>query len=322
MRIFLTGGSGFVGTNMAEWLSKRDDVTFVNFDINKPRNIDQSNYWVEGDICDLKRLKSIFDDFCPDVVIHMAARTDLNGSSLLDYETNTTGVENMIKCCNECASVKRVIFLSSMLVCRLGYTPKNDFDFCPTTYYGESKVIGEKLVRKKVRNGLDWVLLRPTSLWGPWFDIPYRNFFDAVRKGIFMMPSNLKVYRSYGFVLNSVEQIAAIMKLQNTLGLNTVHYLADAEPIELSTWALKIIEVSKKGKIYRVPWLVLKLLAWAGDFLKFLGFTSPPITSFRLSNMTTNAIYDTQSWSGICDIKKYDMEEGTKITINWMQTFK
>lgn len=307
---------------MVEHLAGIDDTDFLNFDINPPRNTDHLQYWIEGDICDLHLLKNIFDDFCPDVVIHMAARTDLNGTSLSEYDANITGVSNVIKCCNDCLSVKRVIFLSSMLVCRLGYIPKDELDYCPTTFYGESKVVGEKLVREEVRPGLDWVLLRPTSLWGPWFDVPYRTFFDAVRKGIFIMPSNLTVFRSYGFVLNSVDQITTIMQPKNTLGLNKVHYLADSEPIELSAWANKIIEISNKGRIHRVPWFVLKMLALVGDLLKVLGVTSPPITSFRLSNMSTTAIYETQSWKGICDNQKYNMVEGTKITINWMNTFE
>ena len=322
MKIFVTGGSGFLGTNMVEKLIQSNDVSLINFDVNEPKNADHLPYWVAGDICDMKHLKNIFDDFSPDIVIHMAARTDLDGKSLPEYASNTDGVSNIIKCCNESVYIKRVVFLSSMLVCRLGYQPKNDTDYCPTTLYGESKAIGERLVREQVRTGLDWVLLRPTSLWGPWFDIPYRTFFDSVRAGMFMMPSNLAVYRSYGFVLNSVEQIASIASPTNNLGLNKVHYLADKSPIELSDWAAKIINFSKKGKIHRVPWLLLKMLALGGDLLKLVGFSSPPITSFRLSNMTTNAIYDTESWVGICESQKYSTDDGVKITVNWMNTIK
>ena len=320
MKIFLTGGSGFLGTNVVEKLSRFDDFTFVNFDSHEPRNSAHAPYWICGDILDRDALNAALKEFGPDIVIHMAARTDLDGTSLSDYAANTDGVDHIIECCNEYSCVKRVVFLSSMLVCRLGYQPQSDLDFCPTTAYGESKVVGERLVRTKVRTDLDWVVLRPTSLWGPWFDTPYRSFFDTVRSGWFMMPSKSFVYRSYGFVLNSVEQIMSIALLENTLGLKQVHYLADEIPIELSDWAESIIRLSGKGRMFRVPWVFLRTLALAGDLFKLLGVSSPPLTSFRLSNMTTNAIYDTESWTGICERSRYSKEDGVKITVDWLNS--
>lgn len=320
MNVLLTGGSGFLGTNMVEKLSQLADVTLVNFDVSRPKNPAHNSYWVPGDILDRESLDKAFQTFRPDIVIHMAARTDLDGRSIQDYAPNTQGVNNIIECCNQSLVVSRLVFLSSMLVCRLGYQPEDDQDFCPSTFYGESKAVGERLVREKVRPDLDWVILRPTSLWGPWFDIPYRTFFDSVRAGFFMMPTKISVHRSYGFVLNSVEQISSVALLRDIPGLKQVHYLADKVPIELSDWAATIARISQKGKVYRVPWRLLKIFAIVGDALKYLGVSSPPLTSFRLSNMTTNAIYDTDSWVGICDNMKYSVDDGVRITIDWMNT--
>ena len=97
-----------------------------------------------------------------------------------------------------------------------------------------------------------------------------------------------------------------------------VHYLADREPIELSEWANKIIEYSSRGRVYRVPMFLLFLAAKTGDFLKILGFKSPPLTSFRLSNMTTNAVYDIDSWRQVGYEQKYSMSQGVRLTIDWM----
>jgi len=319
LRLLVTGGSGFLGTNVVERLLQEVDVTVLNLDISSPRNKRHLEFWEQVDICDYALVSEKFNDFQPNIVIHMAARTDLDGLTLDDYSVNTVGTENIIRCCNLSESLQRIVFVSSMLVCHLGYQPKNDKDFCPSTSYGESKVRGEGLIRETVRADLEWSILRPTSLWGPWFDIPYKSFFDVVRSGIFMMPSKLKVYRSYGFVLNSVEQIRALIDTDNSHGLYAVHYLADHEPIELSEWASEIIRYSRKGKIFRSPWIVLKIAAKVGDFLKRAGVKSPLLTSSRLRNMTTDAVYDTASWRNIYNDQKYSMSEGVKITVDWME---
>ena len=80
----------------------------------------------------------------PEYVLHLAARADLTGKTLQEYSTNTIGVENVIKICNEVPSIKKVIFTSTQLVCRVGYVPLSADDYCPPNLYGESKMIGEK----------------------------------------------------------------------------------------------------------------------------------------------------------------------------------
>jgi len=47
-------------------------------DVAKPRNQQHSNYWKRGDILDRDHIIEIFSDFRPQVVLHMAARTDLD----------------------------------------------------------------------------------------------------------------------------------------------------------------------------------------------------------------------------------------------------
>ena len=318
MKIIVTGGSGFIGTNLIQRLIN-DKIDVLNIDKNPPRNVSHTLVWLKGDICNFEFLEKTFSEFQPEIVIHLAARTDLDGRSLTDYSANVEGLNNLIECCNLSKTTKRVLFTSSMLVCRLGYQPKNDEDYCPATIYGESKVLGERLVREKIRSDLDWVLLRPTSLWGPWFDVPYRSFFDAVRSGMFIMPRKYEVWRSYGFILNSIEQILALIYTNDNKAMYRVHYLADYQPIELYEWSKEIIRVSKKGRVYKAPFIFLKSLALFGDLLQILGFKSPPLTSFRLNNMLTNAIYNLDSWHNLCNEQKYNMKEGVALTVDWLE---
>jgi len=137
MKILITGGSGFIGTNLvSHFVSKGKEI--LNFDISPPRNSQHVNFWHQGDITNLSDLTKCIKDYMPSVILHMAARTDLEGSSISDYKENTIGVENLISASRACKSVDCVLFASSRLVCKIGYQPSNYHDYCPTTAYGES----------------------------------------------------------------------------------------------------------------------------------------------------------------------------------------
>ena len=142
-KIIVTGGSGFIGTNIIEFFKDKHEI--LNLDIESPRNTKHKKYWREINILDAKSLNNVFLQFQPDFVIHMAARTDLDGKSLEEYRANIKGVENVILATNNTPSIKKIIFASSRLVCEIGYEPKDEFDYKPSTIYGESKIIGEKI---------------------------------------------------------------------------------------------------------------------------------------------------------------------------------
>ena len=58
---------------------------------------------------------------------------------------------------------------------------QNRIRILPPNLYGESKVIGEKLVQESEIN-CDWVIVRPTSIWGPWFEHS-SDFFKVIDRG-------------------------------------------------------------------------------------------------------------------------------------------
>ena len=315
-KVIITGGSGFIGTNLVEYYAAAGHEVF-NLDIAKPRNPLHTNYWHKVDILDAGALIDLVREINPDRVFHLAARTDLNGKCLNDYSANIQGVSNIVLSIKEVDNIESVVFASSMLVCRLGYQPLDNSDYCPDTIYGQSKVIGERIVREA---SLDtaWTIVRPTSIWGPWFDTPYKNFFDVIRKGLYVHPLGLRVKRSYGFVLNAVYQLANISDvLDDSLYCETV-YLADYKAIELKNWAVTIQQALSVGSIREVPRWIFKAAAWGGDVAKRLGFLNPPMTSFRYKNMITETVLDTRNLECYCKDLPYSMQQGVSITCKWL----
>lgn len=315
-KILITGGSGFIGTNLVEYFcSKNHEV--INLDINSPRNKLYLKNWVKGDILNLNDVKSCLNTFNPEYVVHLAARTDLEEkTSINGYRTNTDGVLNIVEGINSFPNIKKTIYASSRMVCRIDYLPTSFNDFCPPNLYGESKVIGEKIVREKAKH--DYVIVRPTSIWGPYFEIPYRTFFDTIRKKIFYLPKNCNPKKSFGFVSNTVFQIEQILfaSKENT---KENYYLSDYPAINLKEWSNLISEEFNGKKIKEVPFFLLTIAAKMGDILIKIGWKNPPLTSFRLNNLITDMVYDTQNLEKLCGELPYKLENGVKITTQWMK---
>lgn len=319
MRIVVTGGSGFIGTNLVEQrLQAGDEV--LNLDIVPPRNPAHREVWRPIDILDREALRQALAAFAPEVVLHMAARTDLRGNTVADYAPNTDGVSNLLAALTAVPRPRLVVIASSMLVCKLGYRPKAEDDWCPTTPYGQSKVEGEKRVREVPTAALPWVMLRPTSIWGPWFATPYRDFFEAVARGLYVHPRGRRIRRNYGFVLNAVHQIDRLIATAGEGLLGRTAYLADYEPIELRSWADQIQAALGVLPVREVPLVALRVAAKVGDALQALGMRRVPITSFRLSNLLTDSLLDTTPMQAVAPRLPYDMAQAVDITCRWMRS--
>ena len=313
IKILITGGSGFIGTNVLEYFSKKAEVK--NIDIKKPMNKAHEIYWQDIDITDKEKVQKAFVSFNPDFIVHLAARTDLDGCCMLDYNANVVGVENVLEAASLCPNLKKILITSSMLVCKVGYLPKTYNDYCPTTWYGRSKVETEKIVWTN-KPKCDWALLRPTSIWGPWFGVPYRNFFDMVKRRMYFHIGRKSCTKTYGYIENTVYQIEKILFSDTKDENNKVFYLGDKPAIYIEEWANQIAEVLGH-KVPRFPYWLVKCTAVFGDFLGFWGIHFP-MTSFRLKNMSTDNVVNLDNTYKIAPNPPVDRMTGIKRTLDWM----
>lgn len=314
-RILITGGSGFIGTNLIEILLKGNEVEVLSLDILNPKIEKHKSYWKEVDIRDKDALIESIQQFNPNIVIHLAARTDLNGKTLEEYDTNSVGVSNLIEVINNTASVERVIFASSMYVCEPGYKPKNFEDYKPHTLYGESKVQTEKII-KSAKMDYTWSIIRPTSIWGPWFGEPYADFFKIVMSRKYFHMGSKACSKTYGYIDNTVYQIISLIEASPEQINKKVFYLGDSPAYDISKWADEIAECIGI-KIPRIPYVIFKIAGWGGDVLKIIGIKFP-MTSFRLKNMTTDNIHDLSPIHAIAPNPPVSRIEGVSKTVNWI----
>jgi len=316
-KILVTGGSGFIGSNIVKYYSE-NGYKVLNVDIATPKLSKYKSQWIKIDTTHLTELKTVISDFQPEYILHLAARTDLNGQSIEAYDTNTLGTENLIKIAQNIDSVKRIIFFSSMLVCKLGYTPKNSRDYTPTTFYGESKAEMEQIIHR-YNHHYKWAIVRPTSIWGPGFGVPYHNFFDMVIKhSYFHIGYKKSCTKTYGYIGNSIYQIDSILNAKDNDIHEKVFYIGDYEPINIRIWANEIAK-QLNYKIKSVPLFIIKCAAFAGDILKCFNI-SFPMTSFRLKNMTTDNIINLYKTKEIAPNLPFTRIEGIRRTLEWIKS--
>ncbi|WP_295962264.1 NAD(P)-dependent oxidoreductase [uncultured Alistipes sp.] len=319
-KLLITGGSGFIGTNLINHLLQTNQTEVLNIDIAEPKIKEHRTYWEKVDIRDYNSLNKVVTKFAPDHLIHLAARTDLRGKTLKDYNTNSDGIISLLKILENTPTLKKAVFASSMYVCYPGYIPKNFDDYQPHTLYGESKVLTEQIIKTTNPNKYCWSIIRPTSIWGPWFGEPYNKFFKLILSHAYFHLGKKACHKTYGYVDNTVCQILSIINANNDEVHRKTYYLGDYLPYDITEWANEIAACASI-RIPNIPYFLFVIAGRAGDFLQLFGIKFP-MTSFRLKNMTTDNVHDLTPIKKLAPILPTSREEGNKMTIEWINRGK
>jgi nucleoside-diphosphate-sugar epimerase len=165
----VTGAAGFMGSHLVEYLAKlgvrvratarpRKDISFFN------------NLGVEYIGADLTKPETIPPLFEGNVdrLFHLGAVCNFSTPYEELYPINVKGVELITNHALE-AKVKRYIHVGSTSVyAQYNGTPfSEDYRQDPPNSYGKSKRDGEKMVRKRIDEGLPAIITRPCTVYGP-----------------------------------------------------------------------------------------------------------------------------------------------------------
>ncbi len=314
-KVLITGGSGFIGTNLIERLRKEGKYELLSLDVVAPKIESHKDVWKKVDLCDGDEVMKAIIAFSPDYVIALGARTDLRGKTLESYDANIGGVSNVLTALEAVPNMKHLIYASSMYVCEPGYMPKDFEDYAPHTLYGASKVETERRIKEKDPD-YTWSIIRPTSIWGPWFGEPYNKFFHIVLNHMYFHMGKRACKKTYGYVDNAIYEIMSILEADADKVNRKVFYIGDYEPYDITEWAN---EIAKEAGIWipRVPYWCFKCAGWFGDLLKKFGVAFP-MTSFRLHNMTTDNVHNLEPIKNIAPNLPVSRIEGTKRTLDWI----
>ncbi|NJD54788.1 MAG: NAD-dependent epimerase/dehydratase family protein [Nitrospirae bacterium] len=174
-RVLVTGGAGFIGSNLVDELARGNRVIVIdNFSSGKLGNIrhlsDKGAIGiVTGDIRDKVLCRTVTRDV--DVIYHLAVqclRVSISDPEI-NHEVNATGTLNLLMAARE-NSVGRFVYVSSSEVYGTALRVPMDEQHPnePTTVYGASKLAGEKYTLAYHRTyGMSTMVVIPFNTYGP-----------------------------------------------------------------------------------------------------------------------------------------------------------
>lgn len=147
--IIITGGTGFIGKNIKRRLEKEYNIT----DISSDKGLDIRN-------------QNVFSDINANIAIHLAAINKSNDFKEM-FDVNVNGTLNVLEFCRK--NKAKMIFASSAGVYGNLQSPiKEDYETNPVSFYGMTKLFGEKLCEFYNKSfGLNITILRIFNVYGP-----------------------------------------------------------------------------------------------------------------------------------------------------------
>lgn len=249
----VTGGAGFIGSNIVDYLLKNDAKRVVildNFSTGHHKNInnlikDSRCELIEGDIRDLETCKKSTIDV--DYVLHQAALGSVPRSindPLTSNEVNVSGFLNMLIAAKESKSVKRMVYAASSSTYgdSEGLPKVEDVIGKPLSPYAVTKYVNELYADVFYKTyGLETIGLRYFNVFGPKQD-PEGAYAAVIPKfvGQFLNKENIVINgdgehsRDFTFIENVIQANIKAALAEKPEAVNQVYNVAFGENTNLN----------------------------------------------------------------------------------------
>ncbi len=320
MKVFVTGSTGFVGSHLVDALLEKGYQVYVL--VRKTSNLQ----WLEGKdvvkvVGDLRGelsddLKNTLKE--SDYVYHIAGA--IMGVKKEDYfRVNEDGTRNLLKAMIEAgASPQRFLYLSSLAAIGPGSDKlpvKEEDPPHPVSWYGESKLAGEKVVRE-YENKFPVTIVRPPPVYGP-RDYGMLDVFRMLKYGI-VSDVGKDTYTNFVFVKDLVKGI--ILAAEFEKGVGETFHIGDNENIATIQAFKRVAQVIGKRVIsFKIPLPVVYIAAIFSE-IKIRVTGEPEIFNFQkvAELKQTNWMMDISKAKKVLGYEpEYPLERGGEITYKW-----
>ncbi len=173
-KILITGGLGFVGSNLTNFFSELNEVLILDIKNSNPYQIKTSpNVEIENIDIRSEKISKIISLFKPTSIIHCAAQTSVIDSIKDPEKTKSINIEGTNNLVSEIKKLDGCYFtfISSggAIYGEPKYLPVDEkHSVKPISEYGKSKLEGEKIVSKLLyKSKIEYSILRPSNIYGP-----------------------------------------------------------------------------------------------------------------------------------------------------------
>jgi nucleoside-diphosphate-sugar epimerase len=294
MKILITGITGFVGSNLRDFLGENYQVigvgrnSFINFE-----NYGEVEY---------------------DVLIHLAGKAHDMQKVVNEQEYYHANYELTKKVFDKflISNAKTFIFLSSVKAASDGIESvlMEDYLADPKTHYGKSKLKAEQYLLTNVNSGKRVIILRPCMIHGKGNKGNLNLLYKIINRNIPYPLGAFDNKRSYLGIDNFcflIEQVITNNEIKTG-----IYNIADGELISTLELVSIIKEVLKKNTlVLKIPKIIVYLLAKLGDILNL------PFNSESLKKLTENYIVSNEKiLSKINSQLPFTTKEGLLKTLN------
>jgi nucleoside-diphosphate-sugar epimerase len=291
MKVLVTGGTGFVGSHLVRRLLRRGhQVTSLDkhpglFDAELAAG---GALLVAGSVTDAAEVDRLTAG--QDLVYHLASPFgDILQPDQAYWDIEVEGTRNVLDAARR-HGVRRVVHCSTQGVHGIITDPPGDEEspIAPRDYYCYSKAVGEKVAQRYIAEGMDVVVVRPTSVYGPGDTRGWLKLFRMVSKGWFLMVGSGRTLNHPVYVENLVDLLEVAATAPQARGRT---YLAgDAVAVSLNTLVRAVARaLGTSLHVVRFPFYGLAAAASGvvESVFRAIGI-QPPVFRRRLSWFITN----------------------------------
>jgi UDP-glucose 4-epimerase len=240
-KVLVTGGAGFIGTNLVEELLPLHQVIVVdNLSTGKRSNLLKGVKFYEADILEPGFDKIVADEL-PDFIVHLAAQVNVTGSlqnPFFDLQLNITGTLTVIEAARN-NGVKKVIYPSSAAVYgNPQFLPiTEEHPVAPMSPYGISKHTPEHYFQAYFENyGLQYTVLRFANVYGPRQDSSGEGGVVAIFTNRLLKNELVRIFgdgeqtRDFVFVKDVARSIISAL----TKGNNRIYHVGSGKQVTIN----------------------------------------------------------------------------------------
>jgi nucleoside-diphosphate-sugar epimerase len=182
MTSLITGGSGFLGTNLAEKLLERDEDVVI-YDLFQPyHEIAKKVEFIQGDVLDKAKITAACKN--TDAVYHFAALVPISKAGAKFKTVNADGTRNVADASLKNGIRKFIHMSSSAVYSHENRMPINENSAIkPVGDYGRAKYEAELIVQEFGKRGLDYTIIRPRTIVGEKRAGIFQILYDWVHDG-------------------------------------------------------------------------------------------------------------------------------------------